>query len=558
MTEFNGFGLPEALTHTLAAMEFTTPTPIQMQAIPVALEGQDILGSAQTGTGKTGAFGIPLVARLMNNPRGTAVVLTPTRELAVQVLAQLRLFMGKRTKMKTALLIGGKPMFRQLEDLKRSPRLIVGTPGRMNDHIQRGSLILDDADFLVMDETDRMLDMGFEEQIETIVARMPEARQTLLFSATMPKNIMSVAKKYLTDPVRITVGSTSTPAQNIKQDIIKITQGEKYDRLVDELASRDGSIIVFMNTKHGTQKMVTRLRKEGYKADALHGGLAQSKRDRVTRSFRKNDFRVLVATDVAARGLDIPHIAHVINYDVPQVAEDYIHRIGRTARAGKTGEAVCFVTPSEERGKWRDVVRLLDPDAVFEDDFKGGKSKGRQRRKPSGDRRRNNGRGRKPANDRAPRRDDDFEFAATEEKPKRRKPAGDKPKRRFKDNDRSGQKKDRRNRSDAPKKRERESFSEDKPMVIKAKAKKVYEKKPNPVNPETGKTAAQTNPGMKKSRFASSKPKSEQNSGDQPHKRKSNKKVKPNYKKKFAATGNKRGPAKNGKPGGVRRKDGRR
>ncbi|MCP5361666.1 MAG: DEAD/DEAH box helicase [Hyphomicrobiales bacterium] len=363
MQHFNELGLPESLNHTLQHMQFTTPTPIQAQAIPHALMGKDILGSAQTGTGKTGAFGIPLVARLLTNPRGTALVMTPTRELATQVMAQLRMMLGKRSFIKTALLIGGESMPKQLQQLRNRPRLLVGTPGRINDHLERGSLMLHDTSFLVLDETDRMLDMGFVPQIEKIMKFMPQNRQTMLFSATLPKNIIRISEKYLNNPVRVAVSAASAPATNIKHDVVRVTAEEKHARLLSELEARNGSVILFMKTKYATERMAAKLSKAGHSADAIHGDLRQNKRDQVIANFRSKKYRILVATDVAARGLDIPHIEHVINYDLPQCAEDYIHRIGRTARAGAEGSAICLVTPADN-GKWNAINRLMDPDAA--------------------------------------------------------------------------------------------------------------------------------------------------------------------------------------------------
>jgi ATP-dependent RNA helicase DeaD len=365
MQHFNELGLPEALNHTLRHMQFTTPTPIQAQAIPHALMGKDILGSAQTGTGKTGAFGIPLVARLLSNPRGSALVMTPTRELATQVMSQLQAMLGKHSKIKTALLIGGESMPKQFQQLRNRPRLLVGTPGRINDHLERGTLMLHDTGFLVLDETDRMLDMGFTVQIEKVLKFMPKARQTMLFSATLPHNIVKISEKYLNDPVRVAVSAASSPATNIKHDMVRVNDNEKHDRLLAELNERNGSVILFMKTKYGTERMATKLSKAGHSADAIHGDLRQSKRDSVIANFRSKKYRILVATDVAARGLDIPHIAHVINYDLPQCAEDYIHRIGRTARAGAEGSAMCLVTPSDN-GKWNAINRLMNPDAPVE------------------------------------------------------------------------------------------------------------------------------------------------------------------------------------------------
>ncbi len=376
MENFSELDLPEALNHTLASMEFTTPTPIQAQAIPPAMAGRDVMGSAQTGTGKTGAFGIPLVAKLMNNPRGTALVMTPTRELATQVMTQLQAMLGKRSPIKAALLIGGESMPKQLQQLRNRPRLLVGTPGRINDHLERGSLMLHDTSFLVLDETDRMLDMGFTVQIEKIMKFMPKIRQTLLFTATFPKNMEKIAKNYLTDPIRVSVDAPSSAATNITHDVIYLSEGEKYARFVEELKARDGSIIVFVKTKHGTQRMADKLCKQGHSAEAIHGDLRQSKRDKVIANFRAKKHRILVATDVAARGLDIPHIEHVINYDLPQAAEDYIHRIGRTARAGAEGAAICFVT-AKDKEKWNEIDRLLNPNAKPEKGAQGaGKPRG--------------------------------------------------------------------------------------------------------------------------------------------------------------------------------------
>jgi superfamily II DNA/RNA helicase len=354
---FDSYGLPAKLTHALARIQFTKPTPIQAQALPLALEGRDILGSAQTGTGKTGAFGIPVIAGLMANPEATALIMTPTRELAAQVVAALEPMIPV-LDIRTALLIGGESMPRQLHQLHFHPRLIVGTPGRINDHLERGSLKLNRVRYLVLDETDRMLDMGFGVQIERILKHVPSDRQTLLFSATMPSNIVKLSSKYMRDPVRIAVGSTTTPLEKIKQEMIHVTDAEKYGKLIEQIKTRKGSIIVFTKTKWGAQKLSDKLNKEGLRSDAIHGNLQQRRRDRVIQNFRDERYRILVATDVAARGLDIPHIAHVINYDVPMAPEDYIHRIGRTARAGAEGEAISFVT-SADSAKWRAIQRLI-------------------------------------------------------------------------------------------------------------------------------------------------------------------------------------------------------
>ncbi len=355
--DFAGLGLPDKLLQALQRIDFTTPTPIQAQAIPVALQGHDILASAQTGTGKTGAFGISLIARLMEDRDSSALILTPTRELAAQINEAL-LAMIPVPYIKTALLIGGESMPKQLKQLAFRPRLIIGTPGRVNDHLLRGSLNLRNAGYLVLDETDRMLDMGFGVQIDKILQHMPQKRQTLLFSATLPPEIVKLANKYQKNPQRIAVGSTTAPIAKIDQQTVYVNDGEKYPQLLEELEKREGSVIIFVKTKHGTQRMADKLAKAGFESDAIHGDLQQRRRDRVIQSFRDRQFRILCATDVAARGLDISHIEHVINYDLPQVPEDYIHRIGRTARAGAEGQAVTFVT-NADKIKWNAIQKLL-------------------------------------------------------------------------------------------------------------------------------------------------------------------------------------------------------
>jgi ATP-dependent RNA helicase DeaD len=360
MENFKTLGLPEYLLQALDYMKFTTPTPIQAAAIPPALEGKDILGSAQTGTGKTGAFGIPLIAKLLTTPRGSALVMTPTRELAVQVMTMLEQLLGADSGIHTALLIGGESMGKQFGQLRARPRLIVGTPGRINDHLTRGTLKLADASFLVLDETDRMLDMGFGIQIDAVVKHMPAVRQTLMFSATFPANIVKMSQKYMADPVRVSVGDNNTPIAKIKQEVITVSEADKYGQLQVQLQQREGSILVFVQTKFGAEKMAKKLGALNHRAQAIHGNLNQRQRDRVIADFRAQKCRILVATDIAARGLDIPHIEHVINYDMPQCPEDYIHRIGRTGRNGKTGEAVNLLT-GKDNGKWKAIQRLLNP-----------------------------------------------------------------------------------------------------------------------------------------------------------------------------------------------------
>ena len=357
---FSDLNIENKLKRSIELAEFKTPTPIQSQSIPISLEGKDVLGTAQTGTGKTLAFTIPMLNKLLKDKQAMALIICPTRELATQVMETVLKLNIREIGIGNALLIGGESMQKQLRQLKKRARIIVGTPGRINDHIERKSLNLSNVNYLVLDETDRMLDMGFTPQIEVILKFIPKNHQTLLFSATLPENILKISQKYLNNPERISVGSLSTPIEKIKQETFEITTDKKYHELINQLVERSGSILVFVKTKHGADKIVKRLKYDGHKADAIHGNLRQSKRDRVIRGFRNGNSRILVATDVAARGLDIPVIKHVINYDLPQVPEDYIHRIGRTGRAGKDGSALTFLTNSD-RSMWRSIQKLIDP-----------------------------------------------------------------------------------------------------------------------------------------------------------------------------------------------------
>ena len=358
---FSDLNIENKLKKSIELAEFKTPTPIQSQSIPISLEGKDVLGTAQTGTGKTLAFTIPMLNKLLKDKQAMALIICPTRELATQVMETVLKLNVREIGIGNALLIGGESMQKQLRQLKKGARIIVGTPGRINDHIERKSLNLSRVNYLVLDETDRMLDMGFTPQIEVILKFIPKDHQTLLFSATLPENILKISQKYLNNPERVSVGSLSTPIEKIKQETFQITADKKYHELINQLVERSGSILVFVKTKHGADKIVKRLKYDGHKADAIHGNLRQSKRDRVIRGFRNGNSRILIATDVAARGLDIPVIKHVINYDLPQVPEDYIHRIGRTGRAGKEGSALTFLT-NNDRSMWRSIQKLIDPD----------------------------------------------------------------------------------------------------------------------------------------------------------------------------------------------------
>jgi|TARA_B110000459_G_C16621923_1_gene502263 ATP-dependent RNA helicase DeaD len=359
MQDFTQLNLPQSMLDSITKLGIKTPTPIQAKTMPTILKGSDVVGTAQTGTGKTLAFGIPVALQLLLHPETTALILTPTRELAMQVMKSIQAIMCNTITNKTVLLIGGDPIHKQIKRLRTSnPRLIVGTPGRVIDHIERKTVDLSNTKFLVLDETDRMLDMGFSIQIDNIIKHIPKQRQTLLFSATMPSNIVKISKKYLIDPLRVAIDSTFKPAANLKQEHIKLQEKDKPTQLIAEIEKRTGSIIVFVKTKRAADRIAIKLDKSGHSAAAIHGDLRQSKRAKVIKEFSRGEHRVLVATDVAARGLDIDCIEHVINYDLPQCPEDYIHRIGRTARAGKSGEAMSFVTPGTNK-MWQIINRLL-------------------------------------------------------------------------------------------------------------------------------------------------------------------------------------------------------
>lgn len=340
-------------------MNFVRPTPIQEKAIPVALTGRDVMGMAQTGTGKTAAFAIPVLARLQSLDGKTALVLAPTRELALQIFDVFKKLNGTADTMKCALLIGGVPLGPQHRELARKPRVLIATPGRLVDHLNHQPKLLSQLAIVVVDEADRMLDMGFRPQLKQIRKYLPVKRQTMMFSATFPDDIQKLAAEFLYQPEKVSVGEAMKPVRKIEQTVIETTAKEKNDILLDELNARQGSVLIFARTKHRTHRLMRYLQDYGYKVTYLHGDRTQAQRKNAIEGFRRGDFRILVATDIASRGLDIDDIAHVINYDLPQVAEDYVHRIGRTARNGKSGQALCLLTP-EDRSHWRTIKRSFE------------------------------------------------------------------------------------------------------------------------------------------------------------------------------------------------------
>jgi ATP-dependent RNA helicase DeaD len=357
LSGFKELNLLPVIQQALTRMKFETPTPIQAMAIPVALQGRDIIGCAQTGTGKTAAFGIPLVTKLIENPRGQALILAPTRELALQICDVLVQIAPRNIGV--TLLIGGIDMHRQLRDLMRKPAIIVGTPGRVADHLRRKSLDLSRVQTVVLDEADRMLDMGFERQINEVLSFVPKVRQTLLFSATIPDRVKKMATRYQKDPQFLTVGAQAKPVSTIKHSIVQATKQNKREIILDELNSREGSVIIFVNTKHGTNRLWEHLEAYGYAVTRIHGGRSQGQRNQALLGFRSGKYRVMVATDLAARGIDVPHIQHVINFDLPKDVDDYVHRIGRTARAGAEGHAICLLS-NEDRNHWNKIAKAYN------------------------------------------------------------------------------------------------------------------------------------------------------------------------------------------------------
>ncbi|QKX01982.1 DEAD/DEAH box helicase [Wolbachia endosymbiont of Cruorifilaria tuberocauda] len=349
MSSFHEMDLPVSLKQVLDKRNLLVPTLIQTQAIPLALQGRDILGSARTGTGKTLAFAIPLIAKLLNSfSVNSALIIVPTRELAHQVTNEIRKLLFRNSVLKIALLIGGEHILKQLNQLRENPQIIIGTPGRIIDHIERETLMVHNVNTLVLDEMDRIFDMGFGTQIEDIMRFIPRMRQTLMFSATLPGNIVKLAARYLDHPEHISIKYEFAISTRVKQEVIYVSELEKYGKLITQLCQRKGSIIIFVKTKRGADQLANRLRKDNYSALAIHGDLKQHKREKVINSFRCGHNQIMVATDVASRGLDIPHIQHVINYDIPQSQADYIHRVGRTARAGAEGYALSFITPQDK------------------------------------------------------------------------------------------------------------------------------------------------------------------------------------------------------------------
>ncbi|GAA6202202.1 DEAD/DEAH box helicase [Aquicoccus sp. SU-CL01552] len=364
MNQFEMMGLPASIVTRLTEMGFTEPTPIQARAIPHALDGRDVMGLAQTGTGKTAAFGLPLVTRMMEIGRKPdrytvrGLVLAPTRELANQISQTLRA-LTEGTHLRVGFVVGGQSINAQMKRLERGTDLLVATPGRLLDLLDRNALTLEECSFLVLDEADQMLDLGFIHALRKIAALLPEERQTMLFSATMPKQMNEIAKSYLQNPMRVEVSPPGKAADKITQSVHFIAKAEKAALLKELLDThRDERALVFGRTKHGSEKLMKSLEKAGFSTASIHGNKSQGQRDRAIAAFKAGEIKVLVATDVAARGLDIPDVKHVYNYDLPNVPDSYVHRIGRTARAGKDGAAIAFCAP-DEMGEFKAIQKVM-------------------------------------------------------------------------------------------------------------------------------------------------------------------------------------------------------
>ncbi len=364
MATFESLGLSPKLLKALEKTQLKTPTPIQAQAIPHIMEGRDLMGLAQTGTGKTAAFGLPLLHRLLDlgHPPGPknvrALILAPTRELISQIKDNLEIF-TKGTAVKVTMVVGGASLFKQAQALSKGTDVLVATPGRLIDLLERGDVSLEKCAYLVLDEADHMLDMGFIHSLRKIAKHIPQKRQTLLFSATMPKDIEEIADAYLRDPIRVQVATPGKPIEKIDQGVHFIPNGDKARLLEEYLKKHVGEqALVFGRTKHGSEKLSKLLAVWGFKVGSIHGNKSQSQRDRTLTEFRSGQLDVLVATDVAARGIDIPTVRHVYNFDLPNVPENYVHRIGRTARAGAEGTAVAFCSPGE-MGELHAIEKVL-------------------------------------------------------------------------------------------------------------------------------------------------------------------------------------------------------
>ncbi len=361
---FNGLGIAPKILDVILRLGFKTPTSIQHKAIPSAIEGKDIIGIAQTGTGKTLAFGIPMVQQILKagNPStgsgrgGKGLIILPTRELALQVNEAIQKI-GSQFGIKTAVLIGGTPIRPQIREISYNPHIIIGTPGRIIDHIEQRTLNLRDVTILVLDEADRMFDMGFAPQINKILQVVPKNRQTMLFSATMPDGIVKIASNHMKLPVRVEIARSGTTAENVEHELFVVKRDQKIPLLIKLLQEYKGSVLIFLRIKHNARKICNNLRNVGISAAEIHSNRSLNQRKEALEGFKLGRYRVLVATDIASRGIDVKGIELVVNFDLPENPEDYVHRIGRTGRAGMAGKAISFCLP-DQGSKVREIERL--------------------------------------------------------------------------------------------------------------------------------------------------------------------------------------------------------
>lgn len=352
---FYGLGIAPNILAILDKLNLTVPTPIQEQSIPQAIDGKDLIGIAQTGTGKTLAFGVPMLQAALRGKQGLVVL--PTRELALQVHDVFQKI-GTSLNIRSAVLIGGESIGRQIQALRRNPHIVIGTPGRIIDHLEQKTVSLKSVAMLVLDEADRMLDMGFAPQLKRILAVLPRERQTMLFSATMPREIVNIAQSYMKLPIRVEIAPSGTTVDKVTQELFFVQKHDKPRLLEKILGEYHGSVLVFSRTKFGAKRISASIRSLGHTSAELHSNRSLSQRKEALEGFKNGKYRILVATDIAARGIDVQGIELVLNYDLPQSSEDYVHRIGRTARAGGTGHAISFATP-DQRGDIRDIERLI-------------------------------------------------------------------------------------------------------------------------------------------------------------------------------------------------------
>jgi ATP-dependent RNA helicase RhlE len=356
---FDNLGIAKELMDVLVKHNFTTPTPIQHKAIPVAITGKDVIGIAQTGTGKSLAFGIPMLQRVMQGEAGgRGLILLPTRELAAQINETLQKI-GREFGLRTAVLIGGASMGLQVKSIRNNPHIIIGTPGRVIDHLTQKTLRFNDIKVLALDEADAMLDMGFAPQIQQILQTMPQERQTMLFSATMPDTILKIANQHMKLPLSIEIAPQGTVAEKVEHELFYVKKEQRMLLLQKLLTEYKGSILIFLRTKHNAKKLCSSIKGLNFSVAEIHSNRSLMQRKEALDGFKSGKYRILVATDIAARGIDVKGIQLVLNYDLPEHSEDYVHRIGRTARAGMTGKAVSFVMP-DQKGKIRQIERLIN------------------------------------------------------------------------------------------------------------------------------------------------------------------------------------------------------